>query len=85
MALDCWFREELAQSIIAVAVAMLSASVANGASNIEHARGVIDTSRAQALNYGISWRELVADLEATLIDAGQNDLLDLVTKALPHG
>jgi len=84
MALDVYFKDDVAQGIVAVTVAMLSASVANGAVNVEYCRGVVDTARAHALNYGIPWSGLACDLSQTLSDAGRNDLLDLVTRALPR-
>lgn len=83
MTLDVYFKDDIAQGIIAVTVAMLSAAVANGAANIEYCRGVLDTNRAHALNYGIPWSGIATDLHHTLNDAGKNDLLDLVTRALP--
>jgi len=83
MALDVYFKDDVAQGIVAVTVAMLSASVANGAVNVEYCRGVVDTARAHALNYGIPWAGLECDLSRTLSDAGRNDLLGLVTRALP--
>jgi hypothetical protein len=83
MALDVYFKDDIAQGIVAVTVAMLSASVAHGAVNIEYCRGVLDTNRAHALNYGIAWPRIAVDLRQTLNDAGRNDLLELVTRALP--
>ena len=83
MALEVYFKDDVAQGIVAVTVAMLSASVAHGAINVEYCRGVVDTARAQALNYGIPWSGLVCDLSLTLSDAGRDDLLALVTRALP--
>ena len=83
MALDVYFKNDIAQGIVAVTVAMLSAAVANGAANIEYCRGVLDTNRAHALNYGIPWTGIAVDLRQTLSDAGRNDLLELVTRALP--
>ena len=83
MALEVYFKDDIAQGIVAVTVAMLSASVANGAANIEYCRGVLDTNRAHALNYGIRWSAIAGDLHQTLNDAGRNDLLELVTRALP--
>ena len=46
-------RDDIAQGIVAVTVAMLSASIAHGSTNLEYVRGVRDKSSAQALNCGI--------------------------------
>ena len=77
-ALDIYFKDTIAQGIVAVTAAMLCASVANGMSNREYCRGVLDTNRAHALNYGIKWSSIAADLDQALSDAGRNDLLALV-------
>ncbi len=83
MTLDIYFKSDIAQGIVAVTVAMLSAAVVNGVPNVEYCRGVLDTNRAHALNYGISWSSIAVDLRQMLSDAGRNDLLELVTRALP--
>lgn len=70
MALDVYFKDDVAQGIVAVAVAMLSAAVAHGAINVEYCRGVVDVSRAQALNYGLSWGMLTDEIRAALDDQG---------------
>ena len=53
MALDVHFTADVAHGITAVAVAMLSASAAHGAGNREYVRGVVDTVRAQAIQFGV--------------------------------
>jgi hypothetical protein len=78
MALDVYFQEDIAQSIVAVAVGMLSAAAAHGATNVEYCRGVVDTVRAQALNYSIPWPRLQRELRDALANGGQTELLDLV-------
>ena len=85
MALEVFFKEDIAQGIVAVTVAMLSASVAHGGTNVEYCRGILDTARAQALNYGIPWSGLMTTLYGTLSDGERDDLLDLVARALPSG
>jgi hypothetical protein len=57
---------------------MLSASIAHGM------RGVIDNSRAQALNYGIPWSAIEGDMQKVLSDRKRGDLLELVARALPE-
>jgi len=83
LALDVYFKEDIRQGIVAVAVAMLSAAVAHGGGNVEYCRGILDTSRAQALNYGISWPDVLLDLRSTLIEAGRGELLELLVRAIP--
>lgn len=68
MALDLYFKDDVAQRIVSIAVAMLSAAVANGGANVEYCRGVIDTSRAQALNYGLAWGALSGAIWSALGD-----------------
>lgn len=65
MALDVYFRFEIAHALTAVAVGMISASVANGADNIEYIRGMLETTRANAEAFGIEWSPIVAKLRET--------------------
>ena len=76
MALDVFFAQDIRRNIVAVAVAMLSVAAAHGTTNVEYCRGVLDTSRAQALNHGIPWVDVLAELREALGDAGRGDLLD---------
>jgi len=85
MALDVYFRHDVAHGITAVAVAMLSAAAAHGGGNVEYCRGVIDTVRAQTTSFGIPWTEVSGQLSQALIDAGRADLLESVARALPQG
>ena len=85
MALDVYYRDDVAQQIVSVVVSMLSAAVAHGGGNIEYCRGVLDMARAQAVSYGIPWSGMVSDLRSTLSDAEQEVLLGMVTPALPEG
>ena len=85
MALEVYFKEDIAQGIVAVTVAMLSAAVAHGGTNAEYCRGVLDTARAHALNYGIPWTSIVGELRGMLSAGERNDLLDLLARALPSG
>ena len=85
MALDVYFRDDIAQSIATVTVAMLSAAVAHVGTNSEYCRGVLDSARAQALNHGIRWATLTDEIQGALSDAAQCELLDMVARALPEG
>ena len=85
MALDVYFRHDVAHGITAVAVAMLSAAAAHGGGNVEYCRGVIYTVRAQTTSFGIPWTSVAGQLRQALIDAGRADLLETVARALPEG
>lgn len=73
---NIYYKEDIAQSIVAVAIAVLGSAVAHGGSNVEYCRGVLDTARAQAVNYGISWQSVVNELRELLADCGQAEILD---------
>lgn len=83
MALEVYFQEDIAQGIVAVAVGMLTAAAAHGATNVEYCRGVLDTVRAQALSYRIPWSQLQGELRGALADGGQADLLEVIAGVLP--
>ena len=85
MALDVYFRHDVKHGIVAVAVAMLSAAVAQESLNIEYCRGVLDTARAQALNFGLSWSGVLAELRDELADTRHRTLMDLLAGTIPAG
>jgi hypothetical protein len=66
MALEVYFKDDIAQGIVAVTVAMLSTADAHGWTNVEYCRGILNTARAYALNYGISWTSLKRGIAMTL-------------------
>ena len=76
-ALEIYFRNDIAQGILSITVAQLTASIASGP-NVEYVRGVVDTARAHALNYGIPWPVLVTTMRSAIKDTGTPDLLELV-------
>jgi len=78
--LEVYVAKDVANHLVAVTVAMLSASAASG-HNVEYCRGVVDLARAQALNYGV-WGEVQAGVLDGL--AGM-ELLDVVAGLLPGG
>ncbi|MBL7202002.1 MAG: hypothetical protein ISS56_17830 [Anaerolineae bacterium] len=83
MALDVYFQQDVRRNIVAVAVAMLSAAAAHGVTNVEYCRGVLDTSRAQALNHGMPWSEILKELRGALVDGGRGELLDALAQVIP--
>ena len=44
MALEVYFKDDIAQGGVAVTVVMLGASIAHGSTNLEYERGVLDNS-----------------------------------------
>jgi hypothetical protein len=83
VALDVYFQQDVRRNIVAVTVAMLSSAAAHGITNVEYCRGVLDTSRAQALNHGMPWSEILADLRAALGDAGRGELIEALGQLAP--
>ena len=79
----CFFAQDIRRNIVAVAVAMLSAAAAHNVTNVEYIRGVLDTSRAQALNHGMPWSEILGDLREALQDTGRGDLIDSLARLVP--
>ena len=84
MALDVYFRDDIQQGIVSIAVAMLSTAAAHGGTNVEYCRGVLDTTRAQALNYGIPWSALAGEMRAALVEGGRADMLELVAQSMDN-
>jgi hypothetical protein len=74
MTLNVYFKDDIAQGVAAITVAILSAAAAHGGTNVEYARGTLDFARAQAMNYGIPWPGLAKEIQAAL--SNHNILLD---------
>ena len=83
--LDYYDQRDIAQHLVAVTVAMLSASMAQNDVNVEYVRGILDTARAHALNYGIPWAAVSGELAQALDDAGRGELLGMVDRQLLGG
>ena len=76
MAFEIWYRDDLADSIASTVIAMMSAAIANGATNEEYCRGLLDFARAQALSYGIPWDAMKTHFDAALLGGGSQALID---------
>ena len=83
MALDVWFQEDIAQSIVSVAVGMLSSASAQGTINVEYCRGVLDTTRAYALAYRILWSAILLEIHGAMSDLGHEEMLDMLVAGAP--
>lgn len=78
MALEIYFRADVAEQIVSTAVGMLSAAAAHGLSNREYVRGILDFARAEALGYRIPWPWMEGELRTALTDRGHEELLDML-------
>jgi len=84
MALDVYFRHDVANNISSIACAMLSSAAASGGQNVEYCRGIVDTVRSQAMSFGIEWGEMSASLSKALVDARRADLAHSLLGANPE-
>ena len=66
MALDVFFKEDVAHGIMCSVVAMYRAHVANGGVNAEWFKGVLAMAESQALLYGLPWPKLRLQIEERL-------------------
>jgi hypothetical protein len=78
MPLDVYFQQDLAQSIVAMAVGMLSSAAAHGGTNVEYCRGVIDFARSASILYRIPWSRLCDELIANLSQCESEQLLETI-------
>lgn len=62
MSLDVYFKQDIYNSVKSSVLLVIKVSVANGASNVEYIRGILDLAHAQCIDYGINWRQLVSEL-----------------------
>ena len=64
MALDIYFPQDLRQGLAGALALTLETARATGPINADYLRGVLALARAQALNYGIPWGSILADVRA---------------------
>jgi len=82
VALDLWFREDVAQHIAAAAIAGLAISRAHGGTNLEYTRGWLESQMSVAASFGIPWAQIKSAAMQGLVEAGQDDLLQLVERIM---
>lgn len=65
MALDIYFPENVANGIASGLALLIETATASGNPNCEFVRGAVAMARAQALQYGLSWPDVLASVRAT--------------------
>ena len=70
MSRDVYFREDVRDGVLSVAVAALRAAAANGTPDVSYCAGVVDTVHAVALAHGVGWDELQVAIRAQLHAVG---------------
>jgi len=76
LALDVYFPEDLRQGIAGAIALTVETARAAGPVNRDFVRGVLALARAQALQYGIDWQAVIADVKGTL--GGDHETLGLL-------
>ena len=64
MGLDVWFALDIRQGLASGLALVLETASANGPPNGDFMRGVLAMARAQAIQYGVSWTDVLADIRA---------------------
>jgi hypothetical protein len=75
-------RRDVASTLTGAALAHLQGATSSEA-NVEYARGVIASLRANCAAFAIPWPTVSAQLRQALTDAGRCDLLDTVARLTP--
>jgi len=75
MALDVYFREDVANVIRANVLSCILAAAANGARNVEFVRGALALGQANSIAFGIDWAGVLDDLQVQARLGGWHDLL----------
>jgi len=81
--LKIWGPDDLANGIAASVTLAIETAAASGQINRDFLRGILALAKAQALQYGIAWPALVAEVRAA-IGEERELLLDLVTVERPR-
>jgi hypothetical protein len=79
MALDVYFRHDVAATLTGVALAQLQGARASTC-NVEYVRGVIEALRANCAAFSIPWPAVLGALKSNLQDT---DLLEQVARLTP--
>jgi len=66
LALDVYFPQDLRQGLAGAIALVVETARAAGPPNADYLRGVLALARAQALQYGIPWQAVIADVKATI-------------------
>lgn len=64
MALDVWFRADVAHGLASAIALVIETARAAGPVNEHFVLGVLAMARAQALAYGIPWADIRADVRS---------------------
>ena len=64
MGLDVWFALDIRQGLASGLALVLETAAASGPPNADFVRGVLAMARAQAIQYGVSWTDVLADIRA---------------------
>ena len=75
MALDVYFREDLANVLAGLLVATIETHAANDRRNPDYLQGAVTMARGLALGFGLRWADVVADVRGEL-GSGCAGLLD---------
>lgn len=74
------YTEDIHQAIKACILLAIKTSVANGSTNLEHARGLLDMAHTLSVFYKLDWKTLVSELRA---ECGVSTL-ELLESSLKH-
>lgn len=75
MALDVYFKDDIAQSILAGVVLAIRTAQANEMASADYVSGILAMAEHQALTFGVSWLWTTGEAQAAL-GASYIDLFD---------
>jgi len=62
--LEIWGPDDLANGIAASVTPTIETAAVSGQINYDFIRGVLALAKAQALQYGLSWQDVIAGMQA---------------------
>lgn len=76
MALDVYFRDDIANAIRANCLSVILTSIAHGSGNVEFVRGALAVAQANCISIGVDWPTIMSDLREQAKLGGWVDLLE---------
>ena len=76
MAIEVYFREDVAHALAGALTVAAGTYAANGAGNADHLAGVLTLGRGLAVTFGLSWPAVIAEVRGALGAGAAGALLE---------
>ena len=85
MALDIYFKEDIANVVQSNAFSVIQTAAASGAANVEFVKGALTTAQSICIAFGVDWRKALGELREQAELGGWHNLLDTASVPILEG